>query len=40
VSNQLSKFEYSLRELDETLRPIIDVMVEEGTAYKARFENS
>jgi DNA-binding HxlR family transcriptional regulator len=34
------KVEYSLSELGGTLRPIIDVMVEWGTAYKARFEKS
>ncbi|MDR0582760.1 MAG: helix-turn-helix transcriptional regulator [Treponema sp.] len=31
------RVEYSLSELGETLRPIIDVMGEWGTAYKARF---
>jgi DNA-binding HxlR family transcriptional regulator len=32
------RVEYSLSELGETLRPIIDVMAEWGTSYKARFE--
>jgi DNA-binding HxlR family transcriptional regulator len=33
------RVEYSLSELGETLRPIVNVMAEWGTAYKARFEN-
>jgi DNA-binding HxlR family transcriptional regulator len=32
------RVEYSLSELGETLRPIIEVMEEWGTTYKARFE--
>ncbi|MDR1469702.1 MAG: helix-turn-helix transcriptional regulator [Spirochaetaceae bacterium] len=31
------RVEYSLSELGETLRPIIEVMEKWGTAYKARF---
>jgi DNA-binding HxlR family transcriptional regulator len=34
------RVEYSLSELGETLRPIIEVMEKWGTAYKARFEES
>ena len=34
------RVEYSLSELGETLRPIIDVMEKWGTAYKARFEGA
>jgi DNA-binding HxlR family transcriptional regulator len=33
------RVEYSLSELGETLRPIINVMEEWGTAYKARQQN-
>jgi DNA-binding HxlR family transcriptional regulator len=32
------RVEYSLSELGETLRPVIEVMEKWGTAYKARFE--
>jgi DNA-binding HxlR family transcriptional regulator len=34
------RVEYSLSELGETLRPIIEVMEKWGTAYKARFEDT
>ena len=34
------RVEYSLSELGETLRPIIKVMEQWGTAYKARFEDT
>jgi hypothetical protein len=34
------RVEYSLSELGETLRPIIEVMEKWGTAYKARFEET
>jgi DNA-binding HxlR family transcriptional regulator len=34
------RVEYSLSELGETLRPIIEVMDKWGTAYKARFEHA
>jgi DNA-binding HxlR family transcriptional regulator len=33
------RVEYSLSELGETLRPIIEIMAKWGTAYKARFED-
>jgi DNA-binding HxlR family transcriptional regulator len=35
-----SRVEYSLSELGGTLRPIIDVMEQWGTAYKKRVEKS
>jgi DNA-binding HxlR family transcriptional regulator len=34
------RVEYSLSELGDTLRPIIEVMEKWGTAYKARFEDT
>jgi DNA-binding HxlR family transcriptional regulator len=36
----LPRVEYSLSELGETLRSIIEVMEKWGKAYKARFENT